>query len=128
MTDQTLYDAYEEYMQMMLGYPSFVPDPVVDHTITVMEEWHDAILNGTANKRSPSLQGKRYTEEEVDKVIDAVMGCFRHELEAHGQYHANVGISQRGKPMDTLPLFDQLEGTAREAFVQDIKEAACAYS
>ena len=121
---EAAYDSYMDYLNMMYPPVDEEIQRVTDCTIAVMEEWHQAILDGTAHWRLPDPAGKRYEEEHVDRVIEVTMRYFRTELAHSAGYHAKVGVHSRGVPMDQPPLFEQLEGASREAFVQAVKAAA----
>ena len=115
---------WQEYMDTLCPAPDTEVQRVTDLTITVMEEWHQAILDGTAHWRLPDPAGERYDEEHVDRVIHVVMQYFENELVHSPGYHKMAGIRSRGVPMDAMPQFDRLEGASREAFVQAVKAAA----
>ncbi len=91
----------------------------VDKVIEVMEDWFQVIENGTAHLRMPS--NKRIPEEEVDRVINYLDDEFQKEIDSHVEHWKNKGI-------DTAPCFNRLEGTSREAFVQDIKRTKKRYN
>ena len=107
----------------------------------VLEEWFDAIEDGTANDRMPDLMGKRYSEEEIDSTIRSIDLYFEGQLHnltywawqgEKGREYVELDrdtnefkvmskIEPRGVPIDTPPEFNRIEGIAREAFVQDVK-------
>ncbi|KKN57546.1 hypothetical protein LCGC14_0560920 [marine sediment metagenome] len=91
----------------------------VDKVIEVMEDWFQAIENGTAHLRMPGP--KRLSEEEVERTIKYLDDEFQKEIDSHAGHWRLRGI-------DTSPCFNRLEGTSREAFVQDIKRTKKRYN
>ena len=85
--------------------------------IDIMEDWLEAIHDGTANYRSPAEDYKKeISPDAADSLIDAIMEWYREELSVNRVYWNELGICQ-------IPDYTQIRGQARIAFAQDLHRA-----
>lgn len=94
---------------------------VINKIIAALDQWFWRIEDGSAQLCLPDPQGRRFTDKEVDEFIHWLDSEFDSELEKYPTFHANTGITTKGKAINVAPEFARLSGQAREAFVQDIK-------
>lgn len=94
--------------------------PRAKRVMNVLEDWFNAIEEGTANNRMPNPNGKMFDEEICDKLIKEIEEQTTYEVYFNNTYHAKVGMATEGVVMDAPSGFDRLEGQARQAFAQDI--------
>ncbi len=85
--------------------------------IDVMDEWFWAIEDGSANQRTPDLDGRRFSEQECDELI--------HLIDDYSDAQLALGWG-KNKGIDVGPGFERLEGSAREAFTQDVYRVCAA--
>lgn len=94
--------------------------------ISVMEDWFQAIEAGTAPDRMPDPKGERYPSRYIDKFIQVIDSFFAEEIKKNRDYWKGEGYIKpqlkNGKPIDSPPDFNRLQGMAREAFVQELKK------
>ena len=98
------------------------PSELVKRVIACLQEWFNAIEDGTANDRLPDPNGRRFTEKETEEFIKVIDDYTEWEVTQHKDYHGRQGIVMTGVPMDLPTTFYELEGASREAFMQDVKE------
>ncbi len=88
-----------------------------DRLIEILEEWLQAIWDGTVNYRLP---GGDYEQEasldDADKLIEAIMDWYRKEFAVNRRYWTERGIYK-------IPDYTQIQGKARIAFAQDLRRA-----
>ena len=89
--------------------------------IEVLEEWLQAIWDGTANYRLPTGE---YDEEvdpdDADSLINAIMDWYREEFNINRRYWNEQGIYE-------IPNYTRIKGKARVAFAQELRQTIAAY-
>ena len=94
----------------------------VDEVIKELDRWFWLIENGTSSGAIPSVNGRRYDPEYVDRFILVIDEYFAREIREFGPYHRDTGLDTRGTEIDKPPDFNRLQGPAREAFVQAVND------
>jgi len=88
--------------------------------IDLLEQWFKDIESGIANTRLPDFDGKRYSEEECDRLIKLVDDLIDNEINMHPGHWDFIGRQTKGTPITQGADFNRLQGLAREAFAQAV--------
>lgn len=85
--------------------------------IACEQKWWDMIVNGTASHQLPDPYYKRYSVEEQDRIISRKVEHYKREI---GIYYYGYW---KPKGVEYPPDFNLIQGSAREAFCQDLRKA-----
>lgn len=100
-----------EYRQKLLN-----PE-LKNRLIDILEEWLEAIHDGTANYRlAEEGYEKKISPDSADSLIGTIMEWYREEFSVNRAYWNELGIYQ-------IPDYTQIRGQARIAFAQDLHRA-----
>lgn len=88
-------------------------EALVRRVIGVLQEWYDAIEEGTANYRLPSA-GCPISDEQADALIQVIDQFFVDEYTEYNEYWTKRML------VDAPPEFSRLEITARKALAEDL--------
>lgn len=86
----------------------------------VADSWFHMIELGIANLIMPSISEPIPLSEEADRIIDIYDDFTSDEVINHFTYWRDKGIADTGKEVDASTRFNELIGTSRRAFAQDI--------
>jgi hypothetical protein len=90
--------------------------------IDVLEEWLNAIWDGTANDRLPSADYEAdINPDDADTLISEIMDWYNEEFDLNRRYWNGKGIYE-------IPDFTQIKGKSRLAFVQDLRRTIKAFT
>lgn len=98
-----------------------VPFELQKALIKVLDDWFQAVQDKTANLRLPDVSGDRYSKEQVDKFIKTLDDYSQEQVDSYPTYFHRVGMETYGKEITEPTNFNELEGEAREAFMQTAK-------
>lgn len=108
--------------QKLTIHPSGHDNPKVAAVIAVLQDWFEAIEDGTAGSRYPDSQYERrggrpgWTDAEVNKAINVLDYEFQYERSQRPSYWAERGFTSD-------PDFDRLAPPQRLAMIQQIDNA-----
>src|SRR2546428_11950060 len=91
-------------------------DRLTTLTVGVLEEWYQAIENGSAPYRFPSADGEPRSDDDIDRIIAAIDEEIDGEIERN-QSHWNAKGIFRGSG------FIRLHPLQRRALVEDLARA-----
>jgi len=89
-------------------------ESLVKRVIGVLQDWFEAMEEGTANHRHPSI-GCSVTDEQANRLIGAIDDSFENEITKYPEYWANR------KQVEAPPQFSRLELHARRALAEDLR-------
>jgi hypothetical protein len=94
-------------------------DRLITLTIGVLEDWYQAVENGSASYRFPSADGDPRSDDDIDRIIAAIDEEIDGEIERN-QSHWNAKGIFRGSG------FIRLQPLQRRALVEDLARAVAA--
>jgi len=121
------YDAAAEMLAM--GFFGAFPEELIGPpegedvaaVIAVLEDWYQAIEEGTANKRMPNPTARRFSDAECAKLLRIIDEYIQWELDFHPAYWSHYSPNRVDKLAISAPAqMYRIEGNAREAFAQDV--------
>ena len=88
-------------------------EALVKRVIGILQDWFEAMEEGTANHRQPSI-GCTVTDEQANRLIALIDDSFESEITKYPEYWANR------KQVDEPPQFSRLDLHARRALAEDL--------
>lgn len=86
----------------------------VRQVIGVLQDWFEALEEGTANQRYPSLDCM-VDDEVANSLVAVIDGAFEHEITSYGEYW------RERKGVEATPEFSRLELHAKRALAEDLR-------